>query len=88
MADSRDPLTSPESDVLGTTSDLLTPFGRRDAPSPASGRRPAIPGLGHDSLPPAGSGDPSTRFRLRPAGFAVTSRSLGMTTSRYAVPSG
>jgi hypothetical protein len=34
---------------------LLTAFGRRDAPSPASGRWPAIPGLGHISLPPAGS---------------------------------
>ena len=33
---------------------LRTAFGRRDAPSPASGRRPAIPGLGHISLPPAG----------------------------------
>jgi hypothetical protein len=34
---------------------LLTAFGRRDAPLPASGRWPAIPGLGHVSLPPAGS---------------------------------
>jgi len=34
---------------------LLTAFGRRDAPSPASGRWPAIPSLGHISLPPAGS---------------------------------
>jgi len=33
---------------------LLTAFGRRDTPSPASGRQPAIPGLGHVSLPPAG----------------------------------
>jgi len=33
---------------------LLTAFGRRDAPSPASGRWPAIPGLGPISLPPAG----------------------------------
>jgi len=34
---------------------LRTAFGRRDAPSPASGRWPAIPDLGHVSLPPAGS---------------------------------
>ncbi len=34
---------------------LRTAFRRRDAPSPASGRWPAIPGLGHISLPPAGS---------------------------------
>ena len=34
---------------------LLTAFGRGDAPSPASGRWPGIPGLGHVSLPPAGS---------------------------------
>jgi len=39
---------------------LRTAFGRRDAPSPASGRWPAIPDLGHVSLPPAGS-----RPRLR-----------------------
>ncbi len=39
----------------GSFSDLLTPSGRRDAPSPASGRWPAIPGLVHKSLPPAGS---------------------------------
>ena len=35
--------------------ELRTAFGRRDAPSPASGRWPAIPDLGHLSLPPAGS---------------------------------
>ena len=34
---------------------LRTAFGRRDAPSPVSGRWPAIPDLGHVSLPPAGS---------------------------------
>ena len=34
---------------------LLTAFGRRDAPSPASGRWPAIPDLVHKSLPAAGS---------------------------------
>ena len=34
---------------------LRTAFGRRDAPSPASGQWPAIPDLGHVSLPPAGS---------------------------------
>jgi len=34
---------------------LRAAFGRRDAPSPASGRWPAIPDLGHVSLPPAGS---------------------------------
>ena len=28
---------------------------------------------------PEKSGDPSTRFRFRPGGFAVTRRSLGMT---------
>ena len=39
---------------------LRTAFGRRDAPSPAIGRWPAIPDLGHVSLPPAGS-----RPRLR-----------------------
>jgi hypothetical protein len=33
---------------------LLTAFGRRDAPSPASGRWPEIAGLGHESLPSAG----------------------------------
>ena len=35
---------------------LLTAFGRRDAPSPASGQWSAIPDFGHKSLPPAGSG--------------------------------
>ena len=34
---------------------MLTAYGRRDAPSPASGQWPAIPGLGHVSLPPVGS---------------------------------
>jgi len=33
---------------------LLAACGRRDATSPVSGRWPAIPGLGHWSLPPSG----------------------------------
>jgi len=43
------------SDHARSRAHLLTAFGRRDAPSPASGRWPAIPGLGHESLPSAGS---------------------------------
>ena len=56
----------PELDPVSFSSfsgELLTPVGRRDAPSPASGRWPAIPGLGHQSLPPAGLGDPSLGLR-------------------------
>ena len=34
---------------------LLTPFGRRDSPSPASGQWQAIADLVHKSLLPAGS---------------------------------
>jgi len=54
---------------------LLTPFGRRDAPSPASGRLPAIPGLVHKSLPPAGS-------RARPSAIP-TATAFGDSTSRW-----
>ncbi len=71
--ESKGPPTSPEGEEDGRLSDLLTPFGRRDAPSPASGRRPTAKphhhfGLGHGSPLTVGSGDPSIR----------TGSSLGM----------
>ena len=59
--------------VVGAS--LLTPFGRRDAPSPASGRWPAIPGLVHISLTPAGS-------RARPNAFS-TATAFGDSTTRW-----
>ena len=64
-AESKDPLKS-ESGEFGTYSELLTPFGRRDSPPPASGRwpttiHPTFSAVAHRSLPAASSGDPSTR---------------------------
>jgi hypothetical protein len=57
---------------------LRTSFGRRDAPSPASGQWPTSPSpsfsaVGHKSLPPAGSGPANDRLNAllaRPKGRA------------------